>query len=248
MKKVIPIILVLTMAFAFSITALAEGDVEVLPPVDPGDWNGETRANENLDLELDAELPPDVVDYIGGIAPEDIDEWWPEHDEELLDYVEGYKNSDVYDKEIIFDAVQYIAETWFMDTQIGDYTNPGVGGWITVTNYFLGSDTIKAILQVFGYELGDDYYFSTEYRLITDLIEYDPVTGTLKFYVEDLGMWSMFLALIERGVDPETALRVANARSPKTEDNSVHAGIILLIVLSAATATVVISKKARKHD
>ena len=249
MKKLISIIVVLTMAFAFSITALAEDDVEVLPPVDPG-WNEETGELENIDVELDEPLPPDVDGFVDGVSPEEVSDRWPNHDEFLLNVVEEYKNSDAYDEDVIFDAIQYIAEVWFYEKDTDNFVNPGAGGWITISNYFLGVDTIKAILHWIAYEIdGDDGYLLSEYRLITsDLFEYDPVTGTLRFYVDDLGFWSMFFALIERGVDPEIALQVANARSPKTEDTSIHAGIILLIVLSAATATVVISKKARKHD
>ena len=247
MKKVIPIILVLTMAFAFSITALAddvedevdEVEIEVLPPVDPGEFDSETREYDNLDLELE-EPPENVEAEIYGWAEEDLDQYWPGHEEYVSERVEEYKKSDAYDKDIPFDAIQVIAATYVFDP-VNEVEVTGVGGWITVTNYKLGYDTLKAILQYFE---GLDGF---EYRLITEF-EYDPVTGTLKFFVDDLGFWSMFFALIERGVDPATAARVANARSPQTSDNSIHAGIILLFALSAAAATVVIAKKARNHN
>jgi len=229
------------MAFAFSITALAEGeeDIVVLPPVDPG-LNEETGYFENIDVELDAPLPPDVEGYIDAILPGELDDEWPDYNEDLLEHVEGYKNSPAYNDEVVFDAIQYIGRILFEDALTGDNVNPGIGGWVTVINKDWNINTVKAILQWFQDE---------EYILITsDQFEYDPVTGTLRFYVEDFGFWSEFFALIERGVDPVTAMQVLNAKSPKTEDTSIHAGIILLIVLSAATATVVISKKARKHD
>jgi len=66
--------------------------------------------------------------------------------------------------------------------------------------------------------------------------------------VDDLGRWSEFFALIERGIDPATAERDFNATSPQTSNNSIYVGIILLITLSAAVTTISISRKARNHN
>ena len=242
MKKVIPIILILTMAFAFSVTALAEDDVVVLPPVDPGEWDADAETLENFDICLDTPVPPNVDVYVEMFDPEEIENDWPDYDDEMLAFVEDYKDSDAYDKTIVFNAIQYIAGVFFWDDVAQEHVFSETGGWITVTNKDWSINTVKAILQFFEY-LKDDEVIS-EYRLITEF-DFDPETGTLSFYVDDFGWWSVFFALIEKGVDPETAAKVANASSPQTSDNSIHAGIILLIVLSAATATVVISKKER---
>ena len=247
MKKVIPIILVLIMAFVFSITALAddEEDIVVLPPVDPGQ-NG-----ENLDLELEPPYPNDAVGSIGGDNTETWNESdWDSYNEELLDHVEGYKNSAVYNEDIVFDAIQFIAGVSVDIYNEGNDTYmavPGVGGWITVTNKDWNINEVKAILQWFAIEMNLDESWSGDYRLITDF-EWDPETGTLRFFVDDFGLWSLFFALIERGVDPVTAARVASGKSPQTSDNSAYVGIILLTVLSAAATTVVISRKARSHN
>ena len=270
MKKLISIIVVLTMAFAFSITALAE-DVDAINPPDPGEWNDETGNFENVYVEFD-EAPPNTNTDTYVYDPDG----WDGYDEQMQNTATDYKNSDAYDKNIQFNAVQLLVgtqvieydpdvEDWDLDIDDfgGDWEafdaayqewwdryavgGGGVGGWVTVINKDWNTDTVKAILQLIGWMENGEWF--SEYRLFTsDMFEYDPVTGTLRFYVDDFGWWSEFFALIERGVDPETAMKVLNARSPKTEDTSIHAGIILLIVLSAATATVVISKKARKHD
>ena len=242
MKKVIPIILVLTMAFAFSITALAEDDIVALPPVDPGELDEATETFENFDIALDESAPPNAEGWLDGDITEDWDEEdWASYNDWILDIAQDYKESDAYDKDVFFDAIQFIVAGEVFDNQTGDNLT-GIGGWITILNYNLGNNTINAILQMI-WANRDEY----DYILITDF-EYDAETGTLSFYVDDLGFWSLFFALIERGVDLPTAARVANASSPQTSDNSIHAGIILLIVLSAATATVVISKKARIHN
>jgi len=245
MKRVIPIILVLVMAFAFSITALADGeeeDIVVLPPVDPGEKIDDIYTNDNLDLVLDpTPSDPNIESGIYGIDTEDWDEdYWNGYNDHLLFIVDEYKSSAAYDKDIVFDAIQYIAETFVIDSTIVGPDNgvTGLSGWITVSNYNLGYDTIKAILQLFE---GVDYILITEF-------EYDAATGTLKFFVEDLGVWSVFFALIERGVAPATAARVASGRSPQTSDNSIYVVIILLITLSAAVTTIAISKKARNHN
>ena len=241
MKKIIPIILVLVMAFAFSITTLAEDEenIVVLPPVDAG-LDEETWTRENLDLVL-VEPPDGVEGNIWSPDPDWFEETWADtYEEDLLDIVEGYKNSDAYDEKVVFNAIQFIAVTTVFDPSIGEFGTgvTGVGGKITITNYFLGNDTLKAILQWFEDET---------YILITNF-DYDPVTGTLTFDVDDLGMWSMFLALIERGIPPAQAAKILSARSPQTADNSINGGIILLLTLSAAAGTVVISKKVRNHN
>jgi len=229
------------MAFAFSITALAEDEeevieVEILYPVDPG-YNEDTNNYDNLDLKLDPTPEnPNIESGIWGIEDEWFEDAWADiYEDFCLEAGEGYINSDAYDEKVVFDAIQFIAGTWVQENDEGV---SGVGGWITVTNYFLGYDTIKAILQWFE----DDEFF-----LITNF-EYDAKTGTLKFYVDDLGAWSYFFALIQRGVPPAQAAKVLSGTSPQTSDNSIHGGIILLLTLSAATGTVVISKKARNHN
>ena len=240
LKKIVPIVLVLIMAFAFSFTSLAKGgeeDVVVLPPVDLG--VNEAYEVENISVDLDKALPSDVDIAIDTVTSEEFAYGdWPTYDEELLFRVEGYKNHDVYDKDIVFDAIQFIAGVVVVDVNDDLAGVSAGGGKITVTNYNLGYDTIKAILQSFNEE---------EYILITEF-EYDPATGTLAFYVDDLGKWSEFFALIERGAAPATAERDFNATSPQTSNNSIHAGIILLITLSAAATTIAILRKARNHN
>jgi len=283
MKKAISIILVLIMAFAFTITALAD-DVVALPPLDAGyDEDGNPQ---NIDVEFDPDTLPDDLDNVatdwwGGwywpdwvdLTAEQRDNWLANQEQWLLNYLE----SDAFDPEISFNAIQ-----WFLDAEVYEFDpsfdfegwwdnfwdniwyvgfdwhdfwennespwdsyivdrNLGVGGWVTISNSAMDYNTVNAILQWFeNDEIG-------EFRLITDLV-FDEATGTWSFYVDDFGFWSMFWALIERGVDPETAANVAAGRSPATADNSIHVGIILLVVLLAGAATVVIYKKVRNHE
>jgi len=247
MKQVIPIILVLIMAFAFTITTLADDEEEivVLPPVDLGE-NEETGTYDNIGVDL-KDPDPGVEAYV---STPDTTDWddddWDTYNEILLDVVDEYKASDVYDEKIVFDAIQYIAAVQ-VGEWIDDVWNPvsGVGGYITIVNKDWNINTVKAILQWFEGIVNDSYYEG--YRLITDF-DWDPATGTLTFWVDDFGYWSEFFALIQRGVPPAKAAKVLSGTSPQTSDNSIHGGIILLIVLSAAAATVVISRKARSQN
>jgi hypothetical protein len=292
MKKVIAILVVLTMALGFSITALAD-DVEVLPPVDPGDWvwDDETLSGsyENLDFEFD-NLPEDAMTNFWGINTENWEQenWddffsWEEYD------LEFFMDTDVSEG-VAFDAFQtlirgsiyeadpeyllqqdylrslwddldttdwteedwddwrsYVDELWdefydywFNTDGVWPYTGvSGVSGWVTISNNDWGNNTIKAILQWVNGLDEDDEWFG-EFRLITDF--YLDTDGSLRIRVEDFGTWSAFWALLEK------AGLVANERSPGTADNSIHFGIILLIVLSAAVTTFVVAKKVRNKN
>ena len=238
MKKLISIILVLVLAFAFSITVLAEEGLDVYYPPDPGE------DNENFDLDL--EEPPEGIDgEIWGVDAETFDDDdWDDYINLVDETIEAYFESDAYDEEIYFDGVQYLVSTLVGERDGEDIIATGavVGGWITISNYDLGNNKLNAILQAMQLEENGDWAYIL---LNNENFYYDAETGTLYIYVDDLGWFSIFWALIERGVDPETAAKVASARSPRTADNSIHVGIVLLLVLSAVTTTVVISKKAR---
>jgi len=295
MKKVVAILVVLTMALGFSITALAD-DFTVQPPVEVGEWSSVTQTPANIDLEL--ENPPEDLESeaYGWHNWGDVEaEWQESHLEWVSDVISEYMDSDAYDSTISFNAARYIAgvemwernpdfdwdtynslnelfdELWdeFDKTGLEPYSeqwwdafdllwtdvfedfwdtndewmsrDPGLGGWITIKNNDWGGNVIKAILQWFSGE-GDDGEWINEFRLIAEAdFEFD-ADGNLRIRVADFGSYSLFFALLQQlGV-------VANERSPRTADNSINVGIILIIVLLAATATTVIYKKARNHD
>ena len=242
MRRIIPIILVLIMAFAFSITVLAEGEDEivVLPPADPGEYDTNTGDYENIEVKLEDGTPDNVEAIVWAATPEWYEANKENSDEWDLMIAEDYINSDAYDENIYFDAIQFLA---FVDViQSNEPYAGGAGGTLTITNYFLGNNTLNAILQWFeGYKDNVDF---SGYILITNF-DYDPITGILVIYVDDFGWFSEFYALIERGVEPATAAKVLSERSPKTANNSMHAGIVMLLSLSAAAGTVVTTKKAR---
>jgi len=234
MKKLISIILVLVLAFAFSITALAEDTIWIEDPADLGE------NFEDIGIVLDDSAPEDATIYIeaydaGSMGEDD----WDNYYDEITDIVWDYFEDPAFDEDVYFNSIQHLFEAV---VAVDEEIVTGVGGRVTITNYFMGNATLNAILHYFQTAEDGDW----EFLLITDF-EYDAETGVLSFYVEDFAWWSIFLALIERGVDPEVAAQVASARSPRTADNSIHFGIVMLIVLSAAATTVVVSKKVRSR-
>jgi len=174
----------------------------------------------------------------------------------------NYNTSDV-----LIHAIQFIADIGVRDATItlteiitdnegnpilDDEGNPitwdwhplvdGFGGKVTIWNPdWSPEDTIR-IAQFMGflYEWNPDFIEATQ-----------NADGSWSFYVEDFDGWSLFFALIQRGVPVEDAVRVltATARSPRTSDNGIHAGIILLLVLaSTGTVFAISAKKARQQS
>jgi len=252
MKKLIAIILVVLMASAFSITALADDDYGDIPPHrDQGCiWHDGcvlfcTRLPpvpiEGIGVEADSDSPVNI-----DIIQIDFDDENDFFFDEIVPHVGEMQG--LFDEPLLWNKIP--DELWVdAISQIGliEVTNTDGsafvgGGWITISNDdWCSTDTIRLLRFFCDTGLFDD---------VIDEFTYNAADGTWVVWVDDIGLLSLFFALIERGVCPEEAIKIvlSSSTSPKTSDNSIHAGIILLIVLSAAAVTVVASKKVRNHN
>ncbi|MDL2237154.1 hypothetical protein LJC56_04895 [Christensenellaceae bacterium OttesenSCG-928-K19] len=87
-------------------------------------------------------------------------------------------------------------------------------------------------------------FFEVGYEIIED-IKYDEAGGYWYFDVDDLDTWSIYIALVQKGVKPAEAAKIAST-SPKTADSSTNSSMAIVIMLAASVMALVAFKKARQ--
>ena len=273
MKKLISIVLVVVLAFSLSTVALG-ADVTIGPPVNVEDQEWPAPPDPVIppkNVTFEPKEPSDGAvleiwqyeDGIFGINGEDV------FDNELGDYVWVWTETiDLYEvalaevqSNVTVDTISQIGRIFFGTVFEDSWTNPyGVpepywewqleesSGWVTVKNVDW-SGTVR-ILQMWR-EWDDEDEFTWVSKLIEGANVRQLADGSWQFWVEDLNWWSWFFALIERGFSPNEAAKIvlSGTRSPQTSDSSIHAGIILLIVLASAGSVLFVSlRKAKQED
>jgi len=249
MKKLIGIILVIAMAFSLSTVALG---VDWEPdPEHPG-WDAPPPAEQ----EKNSGNIADATNLLP-VDPNDITIMLYESDDDLADLALDINQANWALEELFIDEVLIpsgIAQGITVDaiSQIGNiqitYIDDGsefTGKfWLDFHNQDWRPGTDRVWIAQW---LDNDGEFA-------DLFEarFDSELGVWWILLEDIGLASWFWALIQRGMPVEAALATVlsgTARSPLTGDNSIHAGIILLIVLTTAGSVLAVSlRKAKQED
>ncbi|WP_066686926.1 hypothetical protein [Christensenella intestinihominis] len=231
MKKIVGIMLVLVMVLAFAVPALAE-------PVD-------LENGSSFDIYVPDPDNPDVA------IPADetnldvfYEELTPEADEALTSIAEGVVEAD---EDV--DEPDEIKPVVGVEAGLGTYDENGeMVGWETYTGggYFtfwddsINSYDLVQIMQTWEDEDGGWYNMYDA--------AYDESDGSWNIWVDDIGYFSYYVALIQRGVAPEEAAELAQEqaqKSPKTADNGAGEGLLLIIMaLGIAGAAVSIKKVA----
>lgn len=251
MKKVVGVLLAVILVFALTATTLA-AEVEVLDPVDADKTNYYVTESEEEGAPIVATEDAGIDVEYGQMSKEDEAEFIKE---ELIPDVASAP--DLVSK---YDAVKQIGISEFIDTQTGEVYDRA--GWIQ----FFASD-INSYDKVKIYRDLLDGYFQ-----IQDAV-YDATDNSWWFYSEEIGVASLYFALIERGVDPVKAAEIAKqeaeasntntgkttdnapkadttnastAKSPKTGNNSMDMGTVLLLMSLAAAGAVAALMQVKK--
>ena len=260
MKKLIVIAIVVAMMFSLSITALADD-----PPPPPGCiWGAYYYGTvDEVAVWTDdagiaaAGLIIDIDFRPGGFASgygsmEEV--FWGDWIQSVFPYVNVsafYSNSGVPAGLIDFvENAQYgttplTPHVDFM-LQVGEITVTNADGtpftgtslWVSFVDSSLSPHDTVNIAQ---------FLFDGIYNHWSFISQAEFRYGQWWFEVADFGLFSMFMALIERGYTPAQAAAVLGATSPATGDSTLSMVVIALVALSALGLATFSVAKARKE-
>ena len=234
MKKTVVLVLAILLVVMLSPIALAETPEPVLEAEPAAAPVETTEQGPTVLAPVDME---DIYVYIDEDDPDQIALIDQLDEDDALAFIEYLLNPFAEEQGLDFDAVSQIG---FIQVVNSDFSAYSGSGWVQVWNDEWCSTDIVTVVQ-FLVDLG---IFSEDVLTAT----FDSTDGSWWFYVDDIGLASLFFALIERGVSYDVAKQiVADAvRSPQTADTSMHTGLILLTLFAASAVSVVAVKKARQ--
>lgn len=268
MKKVVGIVLVLVMVLAFAAPAfavsadnteppaLADGTEPPAPadgtePPAPADGTEPTTPQAGANgTEYEIYIPdpndPEVLEPAIDAGQDIIID--PTAEENAAIFEEEALVSTAEDPDaIVADEAKFITsagvgtgtydENGYVETW-DPYAGPGV---FTFWDSNINSNDVVQLWQYWVDEMGGEWYN------LYDAV-YDETDGSWNVVVNDVGLFSYYVALIQRGIEPEVAVEMVQEeaqKSPKTADNSPSDGILWMVVLlGVAGAGISIRKMA----